>query len=221
MLRNVIIVAGGIGTRMNASVPKQFLLLNGKPLLMHSIEKFFTGEIKIIIVLPSPHVDEWKKLCNQFSFFVPHQIATGGNTRSESVENGLKLVDENSFVAVHDAVRPLVSKSLIEKLFVEAEKKGNAVPVVQVKDSIRKVEGEKSFSVNRKDFYIVQTPQIFYSNTLKHAFQKIKEKNFTDEASLVESLGEKINLVEGEETNLKITFPHDLAFAEQFLKTHL
>ncbi len=219
MKRFAIIVAGGSGQRMNAELPKQFLLLRNKPVIMHSIKKFFDCDCEIIVVLPQAHLNFWEELKQKFNFKIPHQVSAGGTTRSESVFNGLSLVDnDDSVVAVHDAVRPMISETTIIKLFAVAEEKGNAIPVIEMRDSLRKIEGNENKQVSRDDFRIVQTPQIFKTKFLKNAFEKTEEKNFSDEASLVESCGIKINIEKGEQTNIKITFPEDLILAEALLK---
>lgn len=219
MTKYAIIVAGGSGTRMDADVPKQFMLLCGMPVLMHSIQKFDDGKTEIIAVLPETLFDDWKKLCIEYKFSVPHVCAKGGVSRTESVKNGLQLVaDNNSLVAVHDASRPLVSKTLIENLFAVAEKKGNAIPCVPVADSLRMIEAGSSHPVDRNNFLAVQTPQVFQTRILKEAFAKSQNKEFTDEASLVQHTGEKINTVTGETTNIKITFPADLIVAATLMK---
>jgi 2-C-methyl-D-erythritol 4-phosphate cytidylyltransferase len=215
MKRYAIIVAGGNGQRMNTELPKQFLLLKGKPVIMHSIKKFFDCDAEIIVVLPEAHLKFWEELKSKYNFKIPHRVVSGGITRCESVHNGLSLVDTiESIVAIHDAVRPLISETIIIKLYAVAEEKGNAIPVVEVRDSIRKISGNKNEQVNRDDFRIVQTPQVFQTKILKTAFEKTIERNFTDEASLAENCGIKINLEKGEQRNIKITFPEDLILAE-------
>lgn len=214
-----IIVAGGNGTRMNNELPKQFLLLKGLPILMHSVLKFDDGQTEIIIVLHQLLHKQWKKLCTQHKFTVKHQVADGGNTRSESVYNGLKLVtDKTSLVVVHDAARPLVSKKLIANLFEVAAVKGNAVPVIEVKDSVRMVSGNDSKAIDRSLLKTVQTPQVFKTTQLQAAFESCIQKNiqlnFSDEASLMEFCGYNIFLTEGEQSNIKITYPQDLVLAE-------
>lgn len=218
MKRYSIIVAGGNGQRMNTELPKQFLLLKGKPVIMHSIKKFFDCDSEIIVVLPQAHLKFWEELKVKYNFSVPHRIAAGGTTRSESVLHGLNLVDsDDSVVAVHDAVRPLISDTLIIKLYALAEEKGNAIPVIEIRDSMRKVSGNENKQVNRDDFRIVQTPQVFQARILKQAFQNSTDRNFTDEASLVEDCGIKVNLIEGAQSNIKITFPEDLILAEALM----
>jgi 2-C-methyl-D-erythritol 4-phosphate cytidylyltransferase len=189
-------------------------MLCGKPVLTHTIEKFSCISEKIILVLNPSFIDYWGKICFDFAFTTPHTIVEGGKTRTDSVKNGLAVIKDDGIVAIHDAVRPLVSRKLIEKLFDVAEKKGNAVPIVVVKDSLRKIEKEKNYSVDRKDYMAVQTPQCFRINKLKAAYNDITSKKFTDDASVFEEMGEKINLVEGESFNIKITEAHDLKIAE-------
>ncbi|HNR19571.1 MAG TPA: 2-C-methyl-D-erythritol 4-phosphate cytidylyltransferase [Bacteroidia bacterium] len=218
----VIIVAGGTGSRMNTELPKQFLLLKGLPVLMHSVLKFDDGQTEIIIVLHESLHGQWKKLCTQHNFTVKHQLANGGNTRSESVFNGLKTVtDKTSLVAVHDAARPLVSKKLISNLFEVASLKGNAVPLIDVKDSVRMVNANESKAIDRNLLKAVQTPQVFKTSELQTAFESCAQKNiplnFSDEASLMEFCGHKIFITKGEESNIKITYPQDLALAEALL----
>lgn len=212
-----LIAAGGNGTRMQSQVPKQFLLLSGKPVLMRTIEKFIEADlqIQIILVLPETEIPEWKKLCASFSFSVSHQIVAGGASRFQSVKNGLgKIDDENSIVAIHDGVRPLASVELIKRCFAEAEKSGNAVPVTPLKESLRKKETENSAAVDRNNFLAVQTPQCFKAGEIKRAYSAAKNDSFTDDASVCENAGMKIHLIEGEETNIKITTPFDLEIAE-------
>lgn len=214
-----IIVAGGSGSRMNTEIPKQFLLLKGLPVLMHSILKFDDGDTEIIAVIPKSLHQQWKTLCTEHSFTVKHQLAEGGSSRSESVFNGLKILPEKEgVVAVHDAARPLVSKRLIKELFDCAKQQSNAIPVTDMKDSIRIVNGNESKSVDRNLFKSVQTPQVFKTAELNKAFESCFSKNipleFSDEASLMEFNGHKIFLVNGEHSNIKITYPHDLIFAE-------
>jgi 2-C-methyl-D-erythritol 4-phosphate cytidylyltransferase len=219
MKRFAIIVAGGNGQRMNAELPKQFLLLRGKPVIMHCIKKFFDCDAEIIVVLPQAHLNFWEELKLKYNFKIPHKVISGGTTRCESVFNGLGLVDNNdSVIAVHDAVRPLISDIVIIKLFAAAEEKGNAIPVIGVRDSLRKVSGSENGQVNRDDYRIVQTPQVFQTKILKDVFENTQERNFTDEASLVESCGIKINIEKGEQRNIKITFPEDLILAEALLQ---
>lgn len=222
MHKYAIIVAGGKGERMGKETPKQFLELAGKPILMHTIEKFRTTfpEIEIILALPENQISFWEELCVLYEFpFSPKRVVKGGKTRFHSVKNALALVVEKSIVAVHDGVRPLVSKETIINCFEEAEKKGNAIPVVDVIDSLRfvsKQEGTNQ-SVTRSCYKVVQTPQCFNSDVLLRAYQQEFDDSFTDDASVVEKLGEKIYLVPGNNENIKITSPIDLSLAEIYI----
>ena len=219
MKKYVIIVAGGSGSRMNSSVPKQFLELKGKPLVMHTIEKFAgtVPEINIILVLSSQYLEQWNMLCEKHNFKISYQIAAGGDTRFHSVKSGLELVPENSIVGVHDAARPLVSGQTIVKTFETAEKIGNASPAISLNESIRIVENGENKSVDRANYSIIQTPQCFRSSLLKKAFLQEYRNSFTDDASVLEAIGEKINLIEGNRENIKITTPQDLIIAEALI----
>ncbi len=219
MLKKVaIIVAGGSGTRMGADIPKQFMLLADKPVMIHTLEKFHQTNCELIVVLNVDYHDQWQSLCKQHSFDIPHTLIKGGRNRFESVKNGLKSISENALVAIHDAVRPLIDIETINKAFDCADKNGNAVIVVPSKDSLRKVENDNSYSVPRSDYFIVQTPQIFEKNILDKAYKEEFRNEFTDDASVVEKLGIKIHLVEGKQSNIKITYKEDLAIAETLLK---
>ena len=212
----MIIVAGGKGKRMKADIPKQFITVAGKPVLMHTIERFyaFSEKIGIIVVLPEPLIEYWQSLCKKYNFNIPHNLIKGGETRFHSVKNGLKLIDNNCLVAVHDGVRPLVSNNTLERVFSGAEKNGNAIPVMPVNDSLRKISHKNiSKPVNRKKYFLVQTPQCFRCETLLKAYEQKYQKHFTDDASVVEALGEEINTVEGNEENIKLTRPFDLKIA--------
>ncbi|MEW6469354.1 MAG: 2-C-methyl-D-erythritol 4-phosphate cytidylyltransferase [Bacteroidota bacterium] len=215
-----IIVAGGSGTRMQSPVPKQFLKLNGLPVLMHTIGKFddLKQDIEIILVLPQHLIPEWQDLCREFNFTTPVKVVEGGETRFHSVKNGLSLVREEGIVAVHDAVRPLVSPKTILSAYKAAEMYGNAVPAVPMSDSIRQIESTKSVAVDRARYCIIQTPQCFTTAVIKKAYMKEYKFSYTDDASVVESIGEKIHLIDGTYDNIKITTPQDLAVAEALLK---
>ena len=216
MKKVALIVAGGKGERMNTDIPKQFLVLNDLPILMHSLNAFSHLD-KIILVLPRAQIENWEELCKQYNFILKHTVVAGGINRFGSVKNGLAKIDEGSIVAIHDGVRPLVSKNLINKL-LGATKKGNGIiPIVAVKDSIRKVEGYQSKVVNRSNLYKVQTPQCFFASTLKDAYKQNFSLFFTDDASVLESNGGKIITIIGEEKNLKITTKEDLVLAEALI----
>lgn len=216
---SVIIVAGGSGTRMQAVVPKQFLLLNGKPVLMYTIEAFYNSSYRpqIILVLHPNFHTYWQELCQEHQFTIPHQLVDGGETRFHSVQKGLELVDNDSLVAVHDAVRPLTSTAIIDTAYNEANNYGNAVVAVKSRDSVRSVRNGHSESLLRDEIYLVQTPQTFHSGLLKKAYMQPFSDAFTDDASVVEKNGVAIHLTEGDYQNIKITYPEDIAIAELLL----
>ena len=216
----VIIVAGGTGTRMKSKVPKQFMLLNGKPILMHSIQKFATAipNTRIIVVIAKPLFKQWKELCVEYKFNIPHQLTIGGKTRYDSVKQGLKLVPDGCVVGVHDAARPLVSVKTIRDCVKTAEKKGNAVPFTNINDSLRLYNSATSIAIKRETLAIIQTPQCFRSDELKKAFKQKYHRSFTDEACVLETMGKNIHLIAGNRENIKITTHEDLILAETFLK---
>jgi 2-C-methyl-D-erythritol 4-phosphate cytidylyltransferase len=215
-----IIAAGGSGQRMKSSIPKQFIELNGRPILMHTLERFYSAQssIELIIVLPKSHHHTWDILCNKHNFNIPHAVCEGGSSRFQSVKKGLALCAEESIIAVHDGVRPLISPDFILSIYKEAESKKAVIPVCSVVESIRKVEGDSSIALDRSNYYTVQTPQCFTSNLLHKAYHQKEQPFFTDDASVVEYLGEKVHLFEGEDNNVKITTPKDLLLAEALLK---
>ena len=213
MQKIALIVAGGKGERMNSSIPKQFLCVKGTPILMHTIKKFNFFD-SIVLILPSSEFDNWKALCHKYKFNLPHTLVEGGSTRIESVQNGLKNINENVIVAIHDGVRPLISKQLIDKLLAKVHSNIGVVPVVPVKDSLRKVTNNNSVSIERTNIFHVQTPQCFMSGEIKAAYKKtIVNQNFTDDASVFEYNGGIIKTVLGEENNIKITTQQDLLSA--------
>lgn len=217
-----IVVAGGKGVRMGTAVPKQFLLLSGKPLLMHTLEVFYNTdpEIQLILVLPEDQQEYWKGLCTQYHFTIPHQIVNGGVTRFESVSNGLAYTQNDGLVAVHDGVRPFINTEFILRCFQAAEEFGAAVPVTELTESIRRLEGETSFSVHRETFRSVQTPQTFRTDILKKSYNVPYQESFTDDASVVEASGFKVTLIKGLMENIKITNTIDLLLAEQMFKSN-
>ena len=216
-----IIVAGGKGTRMQADIPKQFIEIHGKPVLMHTLEAFhrYDDSIQLILVLPASQLNAWKKLCLKHAFLLPHQIVSGGETRYNSVLNGLAQIKTPALIAVHDGVRPFVSNGTIKRCFDEAEKHGSAIPVIDIVDSIRQIKKTGSQSVDRSNYKLVQTPQVFDSEILKKAYEQDFSTLFTDDASVVEALGLKITLVEGNRENIKITTAFDLVLAETVLSS--
>jgi 2-C-methyl-D-erythritol 4-phosphate cytidylyltransferase len=215
-----LIVAGGSGSRMQSSIPKQFIEVGNKPILMHTIEAFyqFNPAITIILVLPISDQQYWIELCNKYNFNVQHIIKNGGKTRFESVKNGLKEIeDENGIVAIHDGVRPLISQDVIKNSFESAYKKGNAIAAVPLKDSIRELENNASKAVDRSKYMLIQTPQTFMVKTIKEAYNTI-DSGFTDDASVAENAGIKVHLIEGDYKNIKITTKEDLLIAEAFIR---
>lgn len=205
---------------MQSSLPKQFLLLNGKPVLMHTIEAFERSEFKpgIILVLPEAYHTYWHRLIEEYTFTIPHLLVTGGETRFHSVKNGLDLItDTEALVAVQDAVRPLVSPAIINDAYSCAAEHGTAVVAVKSRDSIRQVRDGKSVSLIRDEIYLVQTPQTFKASLLRKAYEQPFNTKFTDDASVVEQYGAEIKLTEGDHSNIKITFPEDIAIAELLL----
>ncbi len=215
-----IIVAGGSGNRMQTETPKQFLLLKNLPVLMHTIKAFAQSDTqpKILLVLSKDQQGYWTRLCEEFNFHIPHEVIDGGKERFHSVKNAIRTIEEDSFVAIHDAVRPLISKSLIDNCFKAAEAHGSVIAAVQSSDSVRMLRNEKSSALKRDEIYLVQTPQTFSVSVLKEAYHQDFADHFTDDASVVESIGYDINIIEGERGNIKITYPIDLELAELLLK---
>lgn len=215
--RAAIIVAGGSGSRMGGPIPKQFLLLKGRPLLSWTIEAFhrFDPGMPIIVALPEGQIPVWKALCIGHGFNVPHEVVAGGAERFHSVRNGLAAVRDASVVAVHDGVRPCVSTTLIDRCFAAAEEHGAAIPVVPISSSVREVDGDASRPIDRSRLRAVQTPQCFRTVLLRKAFELPFDPAFTDEATLVERDSTKVFLVEGEERNVKVTTPMDMQVAER------
>jgi len=215
-MNNVIIVAGGKGLRMGSELPKQFISIKGIPVLMRTINAFyrFDSSINIIVVLAPSYRDYWTDLCKQHDFTIPHKITEGGETRFHSVKNGLAFV-EKGFVAVHDAARPFVSEKLIKTIFEATRQYLAVIPVTDVTDSLRLMTDESSSKiVDRSIYRLVQTPQVFDVELLKKAYSTEFKTEFTDDASVVEYVGQAIHLVEGERTNIKITTPFDLELAQ-------
>lgn len=214
----VIIVAGGKGNRMNSVIPKQFMLLHNKPVLMHTIERFYgyEPEIEIRLVLPDAHREFWKELCNKHGFKVKHTVVSGGNERYFSVKNALMYEKCTGLVAVHDGVRPLVSRSVIQNCFEQAQIYGAALPVIQISESLRRVNGKNNYAKDRANYRIVQTPQVFKSEIIIRAYEQPYSDKITDDATLVETLGHRVFLIEGCRKNIKITTKEDLAIAEHY-----
>lgn len=220
MKKFALIVAGGTGSRMKTALPKQFIELAGKPVLMRTIEAFSNhdSEIEIILVLPQNQVKMWKSLCSEHHFDIPCKIAFGGDNRFQSVRNGLELIASDGVVFIHDGVRPLVSPQTLMNCYETASVRGNALPVVPVTESIRYTDEMLTQAVDRTKFVIVQTPQTFKTGLIQRAYQQAVSQSFTDDAAVLEDMGESIQLVEGNRENIKITFPEDLIFADALLK---
>lgn len=212
-----IIVAGGKGLRMGGDVPKQFLPIGGKPVLMHTIEAFREAldDVQIVLVLPAEQHDYWQKLCKDYNFRSPELIATGGETRFHSVKNGLALLpeDDEAVVGVHDGVRPFVSRDTIQRCFGTAAEGKAVVPVVPVVETLRQILPDgSSITRPRNEYRLVQTPQTFPLALLKQAYEQPYSETFTDDASVVEAMGKEITMVEGNRENIKLTTPADLKF---------
>lgn len=220
----VIIVAGGRGTRFGGPVPKQFLKMSGRPVLMHTIEAFATAGIsglRIIVALPHDQRSTWQELCREHAFAVEHKVVDGGQSRFESVRNAIAAIEAdgacNGVIAVHDGVRPLVSADIIGRAFSEAAAKGSAIPVVAVTDSIRRIDsdGLQSHIVPRAELRAVQTPQAFDAQSLIDAYHTEPSDAFTDDASVYEAAGHSVHLIDGDTRNIKITHPIDIVVAEK------
>lgn len=218
-----LIVAGGSGNRMNSPVPKQFIELNGKPLLMHTFQAFTDADpnFEFILVLPEKEIGTWESLCKNYLFSIKHIVVKGGETRFNSVKNGLEKISGEGIVFIHDGVRPLVSLQTIENCFQTALKKGNALPVIAPSESVREVYNGRNRAVDRNKYFLVQTPQTFRIQLIKKAFEQDYTPKFTDDASVLENTGIPIHLVEGNRENIKITFAEDLTLARAWLSENL
>ena len=220
MKRYAVIVAGGQGVRMGADRPKQFLEIGGKPILRHTIERFlsFDPDIEVIVVLPEAQKAWWRDYCRQNGFLERYSMVSGGITRFHSVQNALKYVGDEGVVAVHDGVRPLIRRDLLERTFEAAQQWRAVVPAVPVVESMRKMEGEEdSVPVSRDGMMLVQTPQLFDAGLLKNAYRQAFSTAFTDDASVVEASGVRVHIVPGDRINVKITTPDDLQLAAGLL----
>lgn len=218
MKNSIVIVAGGKGLRMGKDIPKQFLVLENLPILMHTIQNFYSwdDQTEIILVLPVDQHDYWKELCKEYNFTIPLKITSGGATRFHSVKNGVDA-STGEIIGVHDGVRPLVSHDTISRCYTIAQEKGNAIPSIPVNDSLRIEKEGKNEMVDRSLYHRIQTPQVFQANILKSAFEQDYSDEFTDDASVIEKAGYAVNLVEGNEENIKITRQVDLKIAAFFL----
>ena len=219
MKRAVIIVAGGKGLRMGGELPKQFIPLHGKPLLMHTLEVFYRWDssAQLVLVIPDEHQSYWEMLCRELNCVVPYKIVKGGETRFHSVQNGLSEVADCDLIGVHDGVRPFVTPKVIETCFRTAEEKGAVMAVIPSIDSLREKIGNENRAVDRRNFYIVQTPQVFYRDWLLEAYKQPYQPDFFDDATVVENFGKTIHLIEGNAENIKITTPLDLIVAETLI----
>jgi len=215
-----VIVAGGVGTRMNSQVPKQFIPIHGVPILMHTIRAFFdySSGLSIVVVLPEKLHTDWFRLCEAYHFNIPLTLVNGGNTRFQSVKNGLDAIGQDGLVAIHDGVRPLVDKAIIGASFQLAALHACAVAAVRLKESIRITDKDQTRTVDRSKFRLIQTPQTFQIPIIKKAYDQAENPSFTDDASVAEKAGYRVSLFEGSYRNIKITTPEDLLIAEALLK---
>jgi 2-C-methyl-D-erythritol 4-phosphate cytidylyltransferase len=218
MQKAAVLVAGGRGTRMGAPISKQYLPIAGLPILMHTLSVFHQVDsaIELILVIPKDDFAYWNELCEKFQFQIPHQLVAGGNSRFQSVKNGISAISfEEGLVAIHDGVRPFVNESVIQESFEKAEEKGSAVAVIALKDSIRKLTDDgKNFYQERQYFRLVQTPQTFDLKRIRKAFQVTELPQFTDDATVYEHQGWEVTLISGNPENIKITTPEDMDYAE-------
>jgi len=219
MKKTAIIVAGGTGQRMGTALPKQFLAIEGKSILLHTIDQFISAfsDINFVIVLPADYIHEGENLIAASGLSQSFQFVAGGDTRFQSVKNGLAQADPASIVFVHDAVRCLLTPDLIQRCYQQAVEKGSAIPAVSSTDTVRITEGTKHHVVDRANVMMIQTPQTFNAAILKKAFEQVYQPSFTDEANVLEASGKEVYLIEGEHENIKITRPLDLAIAEYIL----
>lgn len=215
-----IIVAGGNGSRMNSTIPKQFMQMEGVPILMHTLQRIhkFDPTLELILVLPASEIELWNTLCKKHVRLIPHQLVEGGENRFESVKNGLKHTDGFELIGIHDGVRPLVSDETLRNCFEVAAIHGTAIPVLPAHESVRKGSLSHSTPVNRSDYFLVQTPQVFKSEIIHKGYLQQWRAEFTDDASVVEQIGVEVQMVYGNRENIKITYPEDLLIAETFLK---
>lgn len=216
-----LIMAGGTGKRIGSDIPKQFIELAGKPVLMHTMQLFadFDNRIEIILVLPEDQIEQWKQLCHKHDFKILHRIAKGGSERFYSVKNGLDHIDTDGIVFIHDGVRPLVSHETLKRCLDLALLKGNALPVLPVSESVRFTDQDGSKAVDRNKVKLIQTPQTFRVSQIKEAYKQPYNAEFTDDASVLENSGYFIYLTEGNRENIKITWPADLVWVEAVLNS--
>ena len=219
MRKSVIIVAGGSGKRMGTALPKQFLSINGKALIMYTMEKFleFDPEIEMVLVLNEDYFEHWQNIMIKTHFNHPVKLAAGGETRFHSVKSGIKMLEGESIAGIHDSVRPLVSLETIQRVYSAAEIYGSAIPCIPLKESVREISDNNSHPIDRSKIVVVQTPQVFHSEILQKAYDTDYSDVFTDDANVVEKAGFEIKIVTGDEFNLKITTPGDFEIAKMLL----
>lgn len=219
MNKIVLIVAGGSGKRMNSDIPKQFMMLHNRPVLMHTLSVFhrYNRDMEIILALPESQAGRWKELCKANDFGLRHKVVSGGETRFHTVKKNIAGLPDGSLVAIHDGVRPLVSLTTIDRCFQAAAEFGNAVPCIEIPETLRRLKGKGSMQVDRTKYRLIQTPQVFSAEILKKAYDREFHPGFTDDAGVVESLGHVIHLVPGNPENIKITFQQDLIIAAALL----
>ena len=217
MKKAAILVAGGLGTRMNYALPKQFLELNGKPILFYTLDKFYSydPEMELVVVIPEAYFSFWKELSNAHQIEIPHTLVVGGNNRYQSVKNGLSKIENASIVAIHDGVRPFITPAFIGRLFDEAEKFGSAVPIKPVAETVRRINNDSNIVLPRQEIFLMQTPQIFRYEWLEKAYKIPYEESITDDAMLIEQAGFALHFSEGLTYNIKITTPEDLIWAQK------
>lgn len=220
MNKYALIVAGGSGSRMQSDTPKQFLVIGNKPILMHSLNAFhqYSSTVQIFLVLPEDHMPLWKNLVKDHSFNINHTLIIGGETRFESVKNGLNEITGEGLVAIHDGVRPFVSQEIIANCFISAENNGTGVAAITPKDSLREITKNGNINVDRASYKLMQTPQTFDISLIKKSYAEANSIGFTDDASVAEQAGHKITLVEGDYRNIKITTPEDIKIAQALLE---
>ena len=222
MNKIALIVAGGSGTRMNSEIPKQFMLLHKRPVLMHTLSVFhsYNRDMDLILALPENQAGKWNELCKLHDFRLRHQVVSGGETRFHTVKKNIAGLPNGSLVAIHDGVRPLVSLDTIDRCFQAAAAYGNAVPCIEIPETLRRLNGKRSRQVNRTKYRLIQTPQVFLADLLKKAYDQDYRPDFTDDAGVVENMGHTIHLVEGNGENIKITYRQDLIVAGTLLKDY-
>ncbi len=220
MNKFVLIAAGGSGSRMHSSLPKQFIEIDGKPILIHVFQAFliYAPDIRFVLALPESHYESWNNLCKKHHFENHHQVVASGPTRFHTVKNGLRFIPDDSLVAIHDGARPLVSLHTISQVFHFAEKFGSAIPVIKPSESVRMADGPISKPLDRDKLRMVQTPQCFHASLIKKAYNKSYHESFTDDSTVLEADGGRLFLIEGNTDNIKVTNPSDLIVAEALLK---